>query len=654
MASISPPARTRPPKDGCPRRSKNRRGDPNAYVALGDSYAGCGQGAKAIAQFEHALELDPDRGDADDHIARVLWDQGQRPEAIARWKSAMAAFFKVQSRGVRVPEAFWGRVAETFIDIGERHALGELRGDIGNLLSDYYQRNGTYRLDELIEAAIRASIAAGEEPDWVLDLGESNDDEQLILDSVTRMPGLTQAQHVTLQRRLVGTLTRNAAAQFGDARESAMHSAMEARLRLVSMLLDSGDVKTASSEFGQIPQPANSRFQSNARTLVEIRLASRIGSLPALLERYRSQPESAPPANTLREGALALRREHDENGARSVLEFMYDREIRMNHLDAANFLGLAEAKLQRNDTSAAVALLNRMTLVSDDGFETLMPAAALLARYGKTAEAAAFLRRRMRAVPWDSDAELELARVLPQGAEERARLLAAIVADSQASYRTRADAARIAAPRVLGPANTELALLGSSIVAPDAAGKPYQVESRIEAARAIADPSAQLPIWRQALAISPMDARARLGALRAAIALRRDSLALAIEKAAPHPQFAYVSDAPPYQFARRRVFQYVQSESAAFLPQMQLTDAERASIAESLAAAAERLDGLNSAQNYLRTALALVPPGQRDALQKRIDVLAAELDRRAKNSARQPLVRDIIEQTQIVRARIAQ
>ncbi|HMD48503.1 MAG TPA: hypothetical protein VKG79_05370 [Bryobacteraceae bacterium] len=629
-------------------------GDPNAYVALGDLYAGYGQPSKAIAEFEHAIDLDADRGDAEDHIAGVLWEQGQRQQAIAHWKSALAVFFKIQSRGVRVPEPFWGRVSETFADIGRDRALGELRGNISSLLRDYYQRNGTYRLDELIEAAIRASVAAGETPDWVLDLGESNDDEQLILDSVTRMPGLTQAQHISLQRRLVGTLTRNAAAQFGDARESAMQGAMQARLQLVSMLLDSGDVKTASPEFSQIPQPANSRFQSNARTLVEIRLASRTGSLPALLESYRSQPESAPAANTLRDGALALRREHDENGARSVLEFMYDREIRMNHLDAANFLGLAEAKLQRNETSAAVALLNRMTLVSDDGFETLMPAAALLARYGQTAEAAAFLRGRMRAVPWDSDAELEMARVLPQDAAERARLLATIVADSQALYRTRADAARMAAPRVLGPANTELALLGSPTIAPDAAGKPYQVESRIEAARAIADPSVQLPIWRQALAISPLDARARLGALRAAIALRRDSLALALERATPHPQFADVSDAPEFQYARRRVFQYQPPETASFLPQMQLTDAERSSIAESLAAAAERLDDLIFAQNYLRTALALVPPGQRDALQKRIDALAAELDRRLKNSARQPIVRDIIEQTQIVRARIAQ
>src|ERR1700683_2187027 len=41
-------------------------GNPGAYIALGDEYAEAGQGAKAIMQFERALELDADRGDAHD------------------------------------------------------------------------------------------------------------------------------------------------------------------------------------------------------------------------------------------------------------------------------------------------------------------------------------------------------------------------------------------------------------------------------------------------------------------------------------------------------------------------------------------------------------------------------------------------------------
>jgi tetratricopeptide (TPR) repeat protein len=83
-----------------------------AYVALGDWYAAAGEGTKAIGEFHLALELDPDRADALDHIARVLWSAGQKQEAIVQWKSAMATFLRIQSRGIKVPEPFWSRAAE--------------------------------------------------------------------------------------------------------------------------------------------------------------------------------------------------------------------------------------------------------------------------------------------------------------------------------------------------------------------------------------------------------------------------------------------------------------------------------------------------------------------------------------------------------------
>jgi len=84
----------------------------------------------------------------------------------------------------------------------------------------------------------------------------------------------------------------------------------------------------------------------------------------------------------------------------------------------------------------------------------------------------------------------------------------------------------------------------------------------------------------------------------------------------------------------------------------QLTGAERASIAEALAAAAERLDDLKSAQSYLDAAIQLHPPNQRDSLRRKFQTLTAELQRRAKNAARQPVVRNVIEQGTIVAPRI--
>jgi tetratricopeptide (TPR) repeat protein len=618
-------------------------GNPDAYLALGDAYAGARQSAKAIAEFEHVLELDSDRGDAQDRIACVLWSEGRRAEAIARWKAAFDTFLQIQSRGVRVPEPFWGRVAHTFTNIGERHAVDLLRPEIAHLLGDYYQRNNQYRLDELLRPAARASITSGAGTDWLVELGRAMGDPEMMLYALMRVPDLTAEQRISVQRDLAAVRAKQVESNFGDQRGYAETQAVQARWQLVRLLLDAGDVKAAAAEWSLIPVESIPGFDQS----VEIRLAARTGTLAALLERYRLNPGGAPTAEILQRGAVDLRRDGDEASARTVLEFLYVRELGAGRLTAANFLGLAEVKLQRNDTAGVLALLNRMALVADDPFDTLLPAAELLAKHTKTVEAADFLRRRIKAVPWDSDAKARLARTLPAVAAERAQLLAAAIGDSQATYRVRAEAARAAAPAVVAAAGTELALLSSPRIGPEAAAKPYQVEARVEAASTASTPETQLRLWREALAIAPADARARLGAVRAAIASRRDSLALALHQTQSRPQFGIDSGQPAYGgYGRRGIYPVYRPRAAAEEP------AEDVTIAESLSSAAERLDDLALAISYLRTAIDRTAPAQRPPLKRRLDALTAEQQRRAANASRQPMIKDVIEQGGIVRPRL--
>jgi hypothetical protein len=289
------------------------------------------------------------------------------------------------------------------------------------------------------------------------------------------------------------------------------------------------------------------------------------------------------------------------------LAFLYDRELRTGHLEAANFLGLAEVDLQRNDTAAALALLNRMALVVEDGFETLLPAAELLRKYGQPAQSEDFLRRRMKAVPWDSDAKVHLAGTLAAGSAERDQLLAAAATDPEAAYELRAEAVRLDAPNPLaGVSGTELALLSSAHIAPADAEKPYQVESRIEAARQVSSPEIQLRLWRDALSFAPADNHVRVGAIRAALTLRRDNLALALEQG--------------------------------------LNNQERADLAESLAAAAERLNDLDAVEAHLRLAIEQQPPDRLAALERHLKEIEDEQNRRRTNTARQPAIKNLIEQ----------
>jgi hypothetical protein len=631
-----------------PARLEGAPGSPDAYLALGDFYADGGQGQRAITQFDAALQLDADRGDAHDHAARVLWSQGRRDEAEARWKAALAAFLRVESRGVRVPEQFWARVSETFTDIGERKTLAQLRSDIERLLGDYIHRNGAYRLHELLDAAARASLASGVDPEWLLAIPDSVDYAETAVAELLRLPELTAAQRISLQRDEVAVMAREVSRWYGENRLYGEVRVLHARVRLISMLLDAGDPRSAAAEWSLIPDEDRARLNlAGDLARVEGRLASRAGTLDQLLARYRSQPDYALSVQALREAALALRGDRDDNGARMVLEFLYEREIRNGHLEAANFLGLAEVKLERNDGVSALALLNRMALVADDAFDTLVPAADLLARYSKTSAAADFLQRRVKAVPWDSDAKVRLARL--KAGQERQALLADVAADEQTTYKVRAEAAAMRAP--VRAAGTELALLASGAVSPAAASKPYYLESRIAAARTTSDPETKFRLWREALALAPEDEHARLGAIEAGLSLKRDAFALSASRPAPRRSRNYYGEVPYEGEPHYQPWSWAPDSS--LFAWRTLGDAERASLAVSLATAAERADELSLGHDYLQSAKALAPPDARAGIERKLRALEAEQQRRAKNAARQPVVRDVIDQDQVVRARIA-
>jgi hypothetical protein len=86
--------------------------------------------------------------------------------------------------------------------------------------------------------------------------------------------------------------------------------------------------------------------------------------------------------------------------------------MKAGNLDQATFLGLAEVKIQDNDTAGAMALLRRMVLMSGEAFTGLDPAAALLERTRHPAEASEFLSTLNKAEPWNQDAKRRLAETL--------------------------------------------------------------------------------------------------------------------------------------------------------------------------------------------------------------------------------------------------
>ena len=77
--------------------------------------------------------------------------------------------------------------------------------------------------------------------------------------------------------------------------------------------------RRAAAEWSRLPppHPRRSRWDNNQfRDELEIRLASKTGTLDSLLARYRPQPATRPSSTACSTAALALRRDDDEIGAR--------------------------------------------------------------------------------------------------------------------------------------------------------------------------------------------------------------------------------------------------------------------------------------------------------------------------------------------------
>ena len=98
-----------------------------------------------------------------------------------------------------------------------------------------------------------------------------------------------------------------------------------------------------------------------------------------------------------------------------------------------------------------MALLRRMTLTTGEPFDTLAPAADLLARHNRNTEAFEFWRQRVKAVPWDFEAALNLAR------GDKSFLLFAVSPPTEAPRMTLAPKQRLLSPPktrpVWGPLN---------------------------------------------------------------------------------------------------------------------------------------------------------------------------------------------------------
>jgi tetratricopeptide (TPR) repeat protein len=613
-------AKSGDPEDFLPGLVEGTPARVDAYATLADLYRDNHDTVRALGEYNHVLELSAKRGDVYDKMAVIHWDEGKRDEAIADWRNAFAAFRRLEDD--RIPESFWTDLPAALKHIGSHKLLGEVRSQADSALRVYIRRNGYYRIEPLMEGALAAAAGTADGVAWIVDLSRAAPDPLGVMRTALDSKLFDNAQQEIVYKRILDDAAARAS-QPGPEYGTAQQTLTEWRVRWIGFLLDTKQTARALAALDawQRDRPAV--------TALEIRAAAQAGRLAALVDQWGHNPDDAPPLDTLSQSATALSTAGDEANARRLLEFVYTRELDAHNFTAANFLGLAEVRIGQGDLAAAVTLLRRMTLVADEPFQDLAPAADLLIKTGHKAEAREFLEARVKAVPWDLESRVKLGDAAPARTPE-------------ATYEVRLKAADLAPGSSFGSGELDL-LAGGATPSQAAAEKPYFYFARLKAAEAVTKAQDRVALLMGAIAIDPKPPAARLRLVHAAVESGNPQTALAAVEDQISSLSYYVNHEDPSTSAEQPW--WVNS----FLHEG--TAAERAAAARDLGKASADLGAWKQAALLYKISLAIDPSAD---VRAALDKVKAEVERQAEDARRRPVITKEVGQAQLVEPRLAE
>jgi tetratricopeptide (TPR) repeat protein len=646
------------PEDYLPSMLEDRPGNSQAYFDLARFYEDTGDSVRAIADYEHTLDLEPSRSSAQNRMAIVLWKQGKRPEAIAHWKSAIA-ILNNQMNSSQVPETFWTNVRLVINELSTRKLIPEMRQDVDGLLRAYLKRNGAYRALPLFRAGYDAAGDPAKGAAWLLDMATAADNQTEVLTELVNSGWIPAEQREPIVTRILQLVSADAVkAQGNAAKEYQQSTVRQWQMYWIDNLIATKQYQRAQQILDGI---ANQSTQEQKQQLVpvQIRLAALAGTLDQLLDSYRSDTSRMPGTEVLRSAANALMTAGDKASAQKILEIVFNREIEQHNLNAADLLGLAEIRQDRNDLPGALTLLRRMTLVVGEPFQNHEAAAALLERKGHSAEAAQLRSELVKAVPWDLEAKERLAESQASASSDAStglKALSDVAAAQLAPYSVRTRAARSfsrlrgSAEGVFKSGSGELDLL-SSRQSPDpaTAEKPFYLEARLKAAEGATDPDVRIRLLRGALEYFPFADAARSPLFRAA--MQQSKFQIAVSAMEPLSETGALTSVSTT--ASSGLETDPTSDSSAAPNVLGISPSDRAQIVAGIARALEKLERYDQAVTNYQQAIRLEKtPTTKAELRKNLNAVRAILNRRKLNLARQPMVRPELEQVNVVRPRL--
>ena len=630
------------------------------YVTTAAFYADSGNIERAIQDYRHALELAPNRPDVHDLIALLYWKQQKRGEAVAEWNRALQLLDE-QVRQRSVPADFWTSFTAVINHLGSRKVMSELQPRVDAVLRDYVHKNGSYSAAMILRSAFEARGDAQSATAWMLDLATVAPDPNSVIDILARATWIPVSAKDPIYRQMIARLEDRLHNAEGLQKDYAEQDLRRWQLIYVRYLLGEKEFDKAAELLQSLPKAET--LSANELEL-QLRIAIARDELDATLAQYRSLPEQAPNPATLRTAATAIQRAGMRSAARKIFEYLFGEEIAAHNLTPANMLGLAEIRLQDGDTTGAMELLRRLTLVVGLPFENLEPAASLLARTGHHAESTQLFKQLVEAQPWDAEAHLHLAEEqIAAGADVGdARKLARVIAsDRQALYGQRVRAAELAGNDAGSLGSGELDWLAHQSTNPaETADKPFFYAARVKAAqKAAADmrvslllnalrdsqdaDTARLPLFfalaatgQDRLAVSALEPLLQSGLLQSAPGERRRAIMDSEQNSAENEETGEETSASPTRIAPPH------------------SAAERVKIAATLAAAYTKLQEFNRAYQYYDLAARLETSKTPKAeLTRQRNEMNAIVKRIQANRLRTPLIHKELDQAHPVEPRLA-
>ncbi|HEY0759091.1 MAG TPA: hypothetical protein VGD59_07545 [Acidisarcina sp.] len=627
---------------------------PDAYAMLAGYSAAQGRADSALADYGRSLALRPAQPLVLDKAAVLQWKAGRRAEALAAWHDAVLKL-RVEFDEKPMPASFQGDLTRIVDDVVASGQYASIREPVDALLRAYIARNGNYGLSLMLESAYHANSDSLE---WLLGIANAAADPTQVLDPLWRGDVWIRKDQISrVIARILEVEQRKSTDPAGWNVDQA---------NLANALLDENKIAEARAALAGLPQD---QLVTAKWLAVDLRLAEAEGALPQLVQTWKRKGEQGTPASADLRNAAAVLSEPDK---RVVMRFVYERALDARDLGAPNFLGLAAIDLDQGDTTAAIELLKRMTLVSEDLYADTDAAAALLEQHNKPAEAIAFLRPLSGASPWNSNYKVRLAVSLlattPQSSDALA-MLTAVANDPRALYADRVSAAKALRGHGLeeqgAPQSSsgELKLLADSACPRAAdASKPLFVPARMAAAACATDKSLRERLLHEALSTAPSDNKVRLEYIWAAFDARRDARALVAAgpflSGYPRPANHYASaedDAGPADNDEGQTNSSSYAGNAAgqgtSINSLSPTDAIRL-YTLAMHVLEDRHD-TQQALAMLQEALFWVKePAARRTLEADQRRLNARLAREQENAARAPKVHAELDQDRIVRPRL--